>query len=59
VPRIEGDTGTQQQRPRDVFMLMINGAKERAPTAAVEVLKRLAPDFDESAARHLDLETGY
>ncbi|HET9644113.1 MAG TPA: DUF72 domain-containing protein [Burkholderiaceae bacterium] len=41
VPRIEGDKGADQPQRRDVFMLMINGAKERAPAAAVEVLKRL------------------
>jgi uncharacterized protein YecE (DUF72 family) len=28
-------------RPRDVYMLMINGAKERAPAAAMGVLRRL------------------
>lgn len=41
VPRVAGAAPAQAQ-PRDVFMFMINGAKERAPAAAREVLKRLA-----------------
>jgi uncharacterized protein YecE (DUF72 family) len=41
VPRIEGDTWTPPNTPRDVFMLMINGAKEHAPRAAMEVIRRL------------------
>jgi uncharacterized protein YecE (DUF72 family) len=41
VPRVAGDDARPEQRPRDVFMFMINGAKERAPAAAMEVLKRL------------------
>lgn len=42
VPRVEGDEGEPEAASRDVFMFMINGAKERAPAAAMEVLKRLA-----------------
>ncbi|MED5621390.1 DUF72 domain-containing protein [Ideonella sp. BN130291] len=41
VPRVAGDTGSTAAQPRDVFMFMINGAKERAPAAAREVLQRL------------------
>ena len=41
VPRVPGDDAALQQRPRDVFMFMINGAKERAPAAAQEVIARL------------------
>ena len=41
VPRIEQDPTVMPQRPRDVFMFMIDGAKERAPAAAMEVLARL------------------
>jgi uncharacterized protein YecE (DUF72 family) len=43
VPRIDGDTGAPAAASRDVFMFMINGAKERAPAAAMEVIRRLAP----------------
>jgi uncharacterized protein YecE (DUF72 family) len=42
VPRIEGDAWEAPKVPRDVFMLMINGAKEHAPRAAMEVIRRLA-----------------
>jgi uncharacterized protein YecE (DUF72 family) len=42
VPRIEGDAWTPPAVARDVFMLMINGAKERAPRAAMEVIRRLS-----------------
>jgi uncharacterized protein YecE (DUF72 family) len=41
VPRVPGDTASLPAQPRDVFMFMINGAKERAPEAAREVLQRL------------------
>jgi len=42
VPRVEGDAaGAPARSSRDVFVFMINGAKERAPAAALEVLKRL------------------
>jgi uncharacterized protein YecE (DUF72 family) len=41
VPKVAGDTAAPGGSPRDVYMFMINGAKERAPAAAVEVLKRL------------------
>ena len=41
VPLVAGDDTTTAVEPRDVFMFMINGAKERAPAAAMEVLKRL------------------
>ena len=40
VPRV-APAGAGETRPRDVFMFMINGAKERAPAAAREVLRRL------------------
>jgi uncharacterized protein YecE (DUF72 family) len=42
VPRVAGDEAKLAQQPRDVFMFMINGAKERAPAAAQEVIARLA-----------------
>lgn len=43
VPKVpyDGDPQGHSHRPRDVYMFMINGAKERAPAAAMEVLKRL------------------
>jgi uncharacterized protein YecE (DUF72 family) len=40
-PRVEADPVTPERRPRDVFAFMINGAKERAPAAAKELLRRL------------------
>ncbi|MGH6626677.1 MAG: DUF72 domain-containing protein [Burkholderiaceae bacterium] len=40
LPRVQ-DRG-QAARPREVFMFFINGAKERAPAAAMALLKRLA-----------------
>ena len=36
---IEAPSGKKQ--PRDCFVYFINGAKERAPTAAMALLKRL------------------
>jgi uncharacterized protein YecE (DUF72 family) len=42
VPRVPGDGAAPPADSRDVFMFMINGAKERAPAAACEVLRRLA-----------------
>ncbi len=41
LPRVAGDTGTPAAVPRDVFMFMINGAKERAPAAAMGVIERI------------------
>jgi uncharacterized protein YecE (DUF72 family) len=42
VPRVPGvDDAAPPAGGRDVFMFMINGAKERAPAAAMEVLQRL------------------
>ena len=41
LPRVAGDTGAPASAPRDVFMFMINGAKERAPAAAMDVIRRL------------------
>ncbi len=41
LPLVEGDDAPPKAGPRDVFMFMINGAKERAPAAAMDVLKRL------------------
>jgi uncharacterized protein YecE (DUF72 family) len=41
LPLVAGDDG-MPAAPRDVFMFMINGAKERAPAAAMEVIRRLA-----------------
>ncbi len=41
VPRVDADAGEPQAASRDVFMFMINGAKERAPAAAMEVIRRL------------------
>ena len=39
LPRVEPPSAPDP--PRDVFMFFISGAKERAPAAAVELLKRL------------------
>lgn len=39
LPRVSSEA--PRQAPRDVFVLFINGAKERAPAAAMELLKRL------------------
>ena len=41
LPLVAGDTGAPASAPRDVFMFMINGAKERAPAAAVDLIARL------------------
>jgi uncharacterized protein YecE (DUF72 family) len=42
VPRVAGvEDAPAPAGGRDVFMFMINGAKERAPAAAMEVLQRL------------------
>jgi len=41
LPRVAGDAGTPESTPRDVFMFMINGAKERAPAAAMGVIAKL------------------
>jgi uncharacterized protein YecE (DUF72 family) len=41
LPLVAGDTGAPANAPRDVFMFMINGAKERAPAAAMGVLASL------------------
>ena len=41
LPLVQGDTGAPAAAPRDVFMFMINGAKERAPAAAMGVLAAL------------------
>ncbi len=43
LPRVENTAAAANvAQPRDVFMFFISGAKERAPAAAVELLKRLA-----------------
>ena len=42
LPLVANDTGAAAAAARDVFMFMINGAKERAPAAAMGVLKSLA-----------------
>ena len=41
LPLVGGDAGAPASASRDVFMFMINGAKERAPAAAMDVLARL------------------
>jgi len=41
LPLVAGDAGAPQAASRDVFMFMINGAKERAPAAAMGVLAAL------------------
>ncbi len=41
LPLVAGDTGAPASAARDVFMFMINGAKERAPAAAVDLIARL------------------
>ena len=43
LPRVEAPAKKSKVAPRDVFVLFINGAKERAPAAAREMLKQLAP----------------
>ena len=40
LPLVQGDAAPAAA-PRDVFMFMINGAKERAPAAAIGVLAAL------------------
>lgn len=42
LPLVPGDAAPAPAISRDVFMFMINGAKERAPRAATEVIARLA-----------------
>jgi uncharacterized protein YecE (DUF72 family) len=41
LPLVPGDTGAPAASARDVFVFMINGAKERAPAAAVDLIGRL------------------
>ena len=41
LPLVPGDSGAPALASRDVFMFMINGAKERAPAAAVGLIDRL------------------
>ena len=41
LPLVAGDGGAPAAASRDVFMFMINGAKERAPAAAVDLIARL------------------
>jgi len=41
LPLVAGDAGAARSDGRDVFMFMINGAKERAPAAAMGVIKAL------------------
>jgi uncharacterized protein YecE (DUF72 family) len=41
LPRIEADEERPGAAPREVYMFMINGAKERAPAAAMGVIERL------------------
>ncbi len=41
LPLVAGDAGPPASAPRDVFMFMINGAKERAPAAAMGVIASL------------------
>lgn len=41
LPLVAGDAGATPRLARDVFMFMINGAKERAPAAAMGVLAEL------------------
>ncbi len=41
LPLVAGDTHAPANAPRDVFVFMINGAKERAPAAAVDLIARL------------------
>ena len=41
LPLVAGDAGAPASASRDVFMFMINGAKERAPAAATGVIEAL------------------
>ena len=41
LPLVQGDAGASAAASRDVFMFMINGAKERAPAAAMGVIQAL------------------
>lgn len=45
LPRVEPEhaVGPARALPRDVFVYFINGAKERAPAAALALLERLTP----------------
>jgi uncharacterized protein YecE (DUF72 family) len=42
LPLVAGDAAPPAAASRDVFVFMINGAKERAPRAATELIARLA-----------------
>jgi len=50
LPLVDGDPGAPQAAERDVFMFMINGAKERAPAAAMEVIARVGGSRSGEAA---------
>ena len=41
LPLVQGDAGAPAAASREVFMFMINGAKERAPAAAMGVIQAL------------------
>lgn len=41
LPRVEKITAAAKSQPRDVFVYFINGAKERAPAAAMALIGRL------------------
>ena len=41
LPRVAEPAPVGAAEPRDVFIFMINGAKERAPAAAMALLQRL------------------
>jgi len=40
----KGSSGSTRRSGRDVFIYMINGAKERAPAAALALLKNMNAD---------------
>ena len=48
LPRVEAD-GASVEAPREVFAFFISGAKERAPAAAVAMLKALSAGTSSSA----------
>jgi uncharacterized protein YecE (DUF72 family) len=50
LPLVQGDSGAPAVDGRDVFMFMINGAKERAPAAAMEVIARVGGARQEPGA---------
>jgi uncharacterized protein YecE (DUF72 family) len=51
LPYVEANAKAPVPSPTDVFIYMINGAKERAPAAAVALLRRLSPGRADADSR--------